>query len=48
MLIDEDNIFDILKELDLLKEGVFVVSVPLFEQADEPEQREYDGDSTAA
>jgi hypothetical protein len=48
MFIDEDNIFDILRELALLKEDVFVVSVPAFEQADEPEQREYDGDPTAA
>ena len=45
MLIDQDNICEILKELDLLTEDVFVVSVPLFGQADESEQGEYSIDS---
>ena len=41
MLIDQDNICEILKELDLLTEDVFVVSVPMFGQTDEPEPGEY-------
>ncbi|HEV3109365.1 MAG TPA: hypothetical protein VGY99_02640 [Candidatus Binataceae bacterium] len=48
MLIDQDNFFEILKELDLLKEGFFVVCVPFFGQADEPGQGEYAVDPKAA
>lgn len=48
MLIDEDDIYQILKDLDLPAEDIFVVSIPLFGPPNGAEQSEYDGDPSAA